>query len=157
MARLTWLKTMISTWRRRSDVRTVLADTSALVALVSEKDASHGAAQRTFQLLLGEGAALYTTNLVVAETYTLVLRKLGSGVARDWLTQLNLPVIRVTFEDEQRAVEIITTPTAPSSNQFHAYSYFDATSFAVMERLGSQDAFAFDRHFRLAGFNVLGL
>lgn len=138
-------------------MRTVLADKSALVALLAERDTSHAAAERTFEALLGEGAALYTTNFLVAETYTLILRKLGSGLARHWLGDLNLPVIRVTSEDERRAAEILTTPTAPGSDDFHAYSYFDATSFAVMERLGTHDAFAFDRHFQLAGFNALGM
>ena len=36
------------------------------------------------------------------------------------------------------------------------YSYTDATSFAVMERLGLKTAFAFDPHFRQHGFQVLG-
>ncbi len=138
-------------------MRTVLADTSALIALMAYGDTSHAAAHRTLQALRQEGAELYTTNFLVGETYTLILRKLGAGLARDWLGELDLPVIRVTSEDERRAAEILTTPTAPGSGDFHAYSYFDATSFAVMERLGTTDAFAFDRHFQLAGFHVLGL
>jgi predicted nucleic acid-binding protein len=33
----------------------------------------------------------------------------------------------------------------------------DATSFAIMERLGILEAFSFDRHFRQFGFSVIGL
>ena len=138
-------------------MRTVLVDTSAFVALVSQDDAAHAAAHQTARALAEEGAALYTTNFLVAETYTVLLRRSGAEVARAWLNALRMPVVRVMSVDEQRAEEVLTTPVAADSPHFHAHSYFDATSFAVMERFGSQDAFAFDRHFRLAGFNVLGL
>jgi predicted nucleic acid-binding protein len=35
------------------------------------------------------------------------------------------------------------------------FSYVDATSFAVMERLGIRDAFAFDGHFEQYSLNRL--
>jgi predicted nucleic acid-binding protein len=35
------------------------------------------------------------------------------------------------------------------------YSYVDATSFAVMERLGIETAFTFDRHFEQYGWKRL--
>ena len=37
------------------------------------------------------------------------------------------------------------------------FSYTDACSVAVMERLGLKTAFAFDPHFRQYGFHVLGM
>lgn len=45
----------------------------------------------------------------------------------------------------------VTTQTDKS------YSYTDATSFAIMGRLGLRTAFAFDPHFRQFGFHVVGL
>ena len=52
--------------------------------------------------------------------------------------------------DESRAISILR------SHEDKTYSYCDALSFAVMERLGIAEAVAFDRHFREYGrFTVL--
>jgi predicted nucleic acid-binding protein len=54
----------------------------------------------------------------------------------------------VTEEDELRAKTILLRYADKD------FSYVDATSFAVMERLGLQTAFAFDEHFMQYGFTV---
>ena len=54
-------------------------------------------------------------------------------------------VRRVTAEDEGHATEILRTHADKS------YSYCDALSFTVMERMGLTHAIAFDRHFREYG------
>lgn len=58
-------------------------------------------------------------------------------------------LLRVTEADEERAVAII--------NQYDDkdFSYVDATSFVVMECLGIDEGFNFDRHFRQYGWCVL--
>jgi predicted nucleic acid-binding protein len=42
--------------------------------------------------------------------------------------------------------------------QYHDqdFSYVDATSFVAMRRLAIQEALAFDHHFSIAGFALLG-
>ncbi|MHB8577630.1 MAG: type II toxin-antitoxin system VapC family toxin, partial [Dehalococcoidia bacterium] len=57
--------------------------------------------------------------------------------------------MRVTEGDEQRARDII----AQYSDK--KFSYTDATSFAVMERLQIDMAFPLDRNFAQFGFIVL--
>ena len=59
-------------------------------------------------------------------------------------------MVRVAEIDEERAREIIV------SHDDKDYAFTDATSFAVMERLGITTAFTFDRHFAQFGFAVLG-
>jgi len=93
---------------------------------------------------------LVTTNFVVAETHALILSRLGRALAARWLLTLTAGVLRVTEEDESRAKAIIVT--------YHDkdFSYCDAVSFAVMERLNFLQALAFDVHFRqYARFEIL--
>ncbi len=68
---------------------------------------------------------------------------------RDWLLRQIWPVERITPEDEEKAGEIIRRYT------YKSFSYTDATSFVVMERLGIKEAFAFDPHFRQYGLKLL--
>lgn len=59
-------------------------------------------------------------------------------------------VVRVATTDEAHAIAILR------SHQDKGYSLCDALSFVVMERLGIQEAIAFDRHFREYGkFTIL--
>jgi len=59
-------------------------------------------------------------------------------------------VERVRRDDEAAAMSLLR------GHQDKTYSYCDALSFAVMERLGITAAIAFDRHFREYGrFTIL--
>jgi predicted nucleic acid-binding protein len=91
------------------------------------------------------------TNFLVAECHALCLARLGAAVARNWLLTNVWPVERVTPDDEAAAREIIRKYADKT------FSYTDATSFAIMERLGLRTAFAFDPHYRQYGFQVVGL
>jgi predicted nucleic acid-binding protein len=62
-----------------------------------------------------------------------------------WLGKLRLQVERTTAEDERRAVQIVL------KYRDKDFSLVDASSFALMERLGLRRAIAFDPHFRQYG------
>jgi len=91
------------------------------------------------------------TNFIVAECHALSLARLGARLARNWLLSNIWVVERVTADDEATARDIIRKYTDKT------FSYTDATSFAVMDRLGLRTAFAFDPHFRQYGLQVIGL
>ena len=128
----------------------VLVDTSAVYALLDRGDAWHKAATDTLHSLKLARTEPLLTNFVVAECHALALSRLGPEVARRWLLGNVWPVERVTEGDEARARTIIGQYTDKT------FSYTDATSFAVMERLGLRRAFAFDPHFQQYGFQVVG-
>lgn len=129
--------------------RAVLVDTSAFYARLDSDDQWHSQAVKGFNLLAQERRFLYTTNLVVAETYTLVLMRLGYPLAQRWLEAL-LP-LNLVF---QRAEHHRSVQGLLQRHQGHGFSYTDALSFVVMEELSIQDAFAFDRHFQQYGWTV---
>ena len=119
-------------------------DTSAHYAIADAGDKDHLAAVDFLNAAANEGRAFLTSNFIVAETYGLILLRLGRSKAIDYVRLLRLGstvVERITPEDEARAWEILVQYGDQN------FSYVDATSFALMERLGILDAFAFDKHF----------
>jgi uncharacterized protein len=129
----------------------VLVDTSAVYALMDRGDTRHAAAREALKDLRRRRVEPLLTNFIVAECHALILARLGGDLARRWLFDNRWPIERVSSEDEARARAILARFTDKT------FSYSDATSFAVMERLGLKIAFAFDPHFSQFGFQVRGL
>jgi predicted nucleic acid-binding protein len=132
-------------------VARVLVDTSAVYALLDRSDACHIAARSALENMKKARSEPLLTNFILAECHALALARLGAALARNWLLSNVWAVESVTRDDETRTREIIRKYVDKS------FSYTDATSFAVMERLGLRTAFAFDPHFRQYGFQVIGL
>ncbi len=127
----------------------LLVDTSAVYALIDRDDTYHRKAVSLLRSLPRRGLTPLLTNFIVAESHALLLSRLGPEIARGWLLRQIWPVERVTPEDEEKAREIIQKYVDKT------FSYTDATSFAVMERLEIREAFAFDPHFRQYGLKLL--
>ena len=127
----------------------LLVDTSAVYDLIDRDDTYHRKAVTLLRYVPRRGLTPLLTNFIMAESHALLLSRLGAEIARDWLLRQIWPMERITPEDEEKAREIIRRYTDKS------FSYTDATSFAVMERLGIKEAFAFDPHFRQYGLKLL--
>jgi predicted nucleic acid-binding protein len=126
----------------------VFVDTSGFYASLNRRDAYHRDAARLFRRAQRERWFLFTTNFVLAESHALVLARMGRDRAWSFLQAIvtgRTNVIRAEEADERRARAII------EHYQDKAFSYCDAVSFAVMERLEIQEAIAFDEHFRQYG------
>ena len=129
----------------------LFVDTSAYFALYSADDELH---KRAVATAITAHLRLFTTNFIVAESHALFLRRVGRDAGALFLNEIDRSstvVERVSVGDELRAREIIF------SHADKTYTLTDATSFAVMERLGIATAFTFDRHFAQYGFAMLGL
>lgn len=128
----------------------VFVDTGAWFALQVADDAHHVQAQEALTALLHQGTSLVTSNLVIGETYTLLRLTRGYREARAFLDIIarssRLERLRITEEIETRAYEVLERYAD------HAFSFVDATSFALMRASRMRYAFAFDSHFRIAGF-----
>ena len=128
--------------------RSVFVDTSAFYALLDRSDRRHSAAREGFGRLAQEGRPLFTSNLVVAETYVLMRHTLGHVVAIHWLANLDFNLIFQTDPDDERGRALL------ARYEDKDLSYTDAASFVLMERLGVPTAFTFDAHFREHGVEV---
>jgi predicted nucleic acid-binding protein len=131
--------------------RSVLWDSSAILALLDADDADHARAKAGARQIVAERRASFVTNYIEAEAHALLLRRLGRSLAREWLLSGGLAVVRATPEEETRAKAIIERMDDKD------FSLCDAISFAVMDARGVGRAFAFDDHFQQYGrFVVLG-
>ncbi len=117
-----------------------LVDTSAYFALSYSRDENHQAATSIAQQLIADRWRLFTTNFILAEIHALLLTRVNREIALRVLTRIDesaTRIIRVSAGDERRARVII------AQYQDKDFSLTDATSFAVMERLGIRFAFSF--------------
>jgi len=133
-------------------MRSVFVDTSAFVALRNSAEAEHEKARAALSALIEEGAALFTSNYVFAETYTALLVRLGRAEAIEWGRRFRaggaIELVRLDDEVEGDAWAIL------ERHGDKRWSYVDATSFALIAREGGDEAFAFDAHFSQRGLRV---
>jgi len=132
---------------------TLFVDTDAWFSLVDRSDQHHTRAVHVYPDLLRSYHHLRTTNLVVAETYTLIRRAIGHQPAITFLENIAASprVIKISSDSElEDAAESILR-----TYEDQDFSYTDAVSFAVMNQLGIGKAFSFDRHFLTAGFTLI--
>jgi uncharacterized protein len=134
-------------------MKSVFVDTSAFVALRNRSEAEHASARAALAELIAEGAGLFTSNYVFAETYTALMVRVGRAEAIEWGRRFRaggaIDLVQVDRITEERAWEIL------EGHDDKRWSYVDATSFALLERDGGNEAFAFDTHFAQRGLRLV--
>ncbi len=129
----------------------IFVDTSFWIAVTAARDARHDDA---VQLLRRHGAEpLVTSTQVRGETWTFIRRRYGHPTALSFLDGLQrtrrVGMVFVTEEIEEQAMGWLRR------HDERAYSFVDATSFALMRSLRVTRALAFDEDFAAAGFEQL--
>ncbi|MFH0787218.1 MAG: PIN domain-containing protein [Pseudomonadota bacterium] len=131
----------------------IFVDTGAWFALADRSDGYHSKTVAIFPRILNEFNRLVTTNLVVAESYSLIRRSLGHQAAIILLEKIEAsPRIVKMYSDHQLEIMAGEILRKYSDQNF---TYTDAVSFALMKQQGIQEAFSFDRHFTVAGFKLI--
>ena len=128
-------------------MKTVLVDSSFLLAMVDRDDKYHPEAI-DFLRRLGK-ATLLVTSHIFDEAMTLIKVRLGSEVAVRTGRQLRLStlfrLIHITEGDDEAAWEIFSQYTDKD------WSYTDCSCLAVMRKLGITEVLSFDHHFDQMG------
>lgn len=136
-------------------MKTVFVDSGYLVALDSKADQHHVAASKHWRDFIRGRPRLVTTNLVMTEAVTFFAnRGMHARAVEIGNRLLASRVVQMIHVDEQLfAAGFEYLSNRPDKR----FSMTDCVSFVVMERLGIQEALAFDAHFEQAGFTRLPL
>src|SRR5688500_5991351 len=129
-------------------------DTSAWYPLLVAAHPDHAALASALRALISDRRRLVTTNLVVAETHALLLRRASRNAALTFVKTVSEPpnlVVRSTAELEEHATREWLDRFADQD-----FSLADAVSFTVMAERRIDEALTLDHHFAIAGYRTVG-
>lgn len=130
----------------------IFVDTGAFLALYRKRDQYYRQAADTWAKL---EPPFITSSHITAELATLLARQVGWVEAVDRVTDVYAsPHIAVIGSDREDELEALRWMRKYAGQRV---SFTDCVSFALMRRHRIRRAFTFDRHFRLAGYEVIGL
>lgn len=130
----------------------IFIDAGPFLARDLASDQHHEEAVAGWRLLADSREPCCTSNFVLNEAWTLLGRRgghaLAAGRAREALDSKVLRILRPDAAQEREAVDWF----AKYADQ--AVSFTDCVSFVLMREAKVARAFAFDRHFARAGFQL---
>ena len=128
-------------------------DTSGWFPLVDNENAAHDRVAQALRGAVQKKSRIVTTNLVVAETHALIMRRIHRTAAIAFLREVSrAPNIVVSSTPEYEKIAEAEWLSRYADQDF---SFTDAVSFAVMSDRGIRDVLALDNHFATAGFSLL--
>ena len=149
----------------------VFVDTAAFFAIFSKEDRYSAEASDTYQQVLLERALLYTTNLIVAESCSLISRQRNAGYraairfgeyVRNNSVACEADLLLGPLPPDRSIYLVYSTPELErrawaifEKYDTAGFSFTDCVSFAVMEALSIKQAFTFDEHYDVMGFERL--
>jgi predicted nucleic acid-binding protein len=93
-----------------------------------------------------------TTNLVIAETHALLLRRAGREPALAFAKTVRLPPNLIVWADAGLENQALSEWLERYDDQ--DFSFTDGVSFAVMQERRIEEALTLDQHFATAGFRM---
>jgi len=131
----------------------IFVDSSAWIALADKDDSHHKEAASNYPSIFKNHKNLITSNLVIAETYIVLLKELRHKAAIEFLERIKAsPRILKIYSNENIETEAEGILAKYMDQEF---SYTDAVSFVIMKRQKIRKAFCFDKHFATAGFTSI--
>lgn len=139
-------------------MKNLFIDTGAWIAINNKKDYLHQHDLNANKDFLNQGYFYFTSDYVLDETYTFLRFDAGYKKAVAFRHEIKY----LTSMRKIQPVHINLSILSKAWDIFEKYSdkdfsFTDCTSFAIMEMLGINVAFSFDRHFEQYGFIRLPL
>jgi predicted nucleic acid-binding protein len=134
-------------------LKPTFVDTAGWMMLADASDPRHQAARAFRDEWLSTGGTLVSSDFVMDETLTLVRARLGIDAAERWWEQVDgSPRVLWEWIDANRAEKARAWFFRWRDK---AFSFTDCTSFVVMKERRLRSALTSDRHFVLAGFEMV--
>lgn len=130
----------------------IFVDTNVFVTLRDTTDSTHKKAVEFYKLLKKTDYKFYTSSDIIAESLTVISKKVGKKSAIDFLDELE-GVIKEIFIDEKLHKETRRFFAKVKSKNI---SFIDCSSVIAMKRSKIEVIFSFDEHFRNLGVSLLG-
>lgn len=159
----------------------VFVDTGAFIALQNVSDQYHEVAKEYYSYLVEKKIPLLTTNFILDEMYTWLLREKGFGHQTavnfgKWVAEVGYEVVLEAtvrkgkkhntarleqmgdWIGKQLAVFYVTSKVEKEAwrifeeHEHSGFTYTDCVSFATMRLLSLRQVFTFDIHFAEMGF-----
>ncbi len=130
----------------------IFVDTGAFLGAILQKDQHRTVALHAWEELNSLPFRLISTEHVLDEVATFLVRASLPSVASKWLKlQMSSSVVDWTITSKQDLID--------AARWFEKFvdqrlSFTDAISFAIMKRRDIHRVFGFDHHFSLAGFEL---
>jgi uncharacterized protein len=134
-------------------MKKIFIDTGAWDAIEDSGDVNHEAAM-IFKDKIDNRYELITSNYILDETYTLLLRNIGYARTVAFHKQIEMLTEAGVLQVIQLSENIIENAWVvfEKFNQDKCWSFTDCASYAVMKDLDIDEVFSFDRHFEQMGF-----
>ncbi len=140
----------------QSSLGTIFIDTSAFKALYDERDEYHTEARKFMDTISAKkvlARGFLTSDYVLDEAITLIRFGHSHSKAVEFIHAIHdskaVRTIHVEEEDFGETLQLFIR------SKDKEWSFTDCTCFTLMKRLGIENAFTFDPHFRQAGYRIL--
>ena len=135
-------------------ISSVFIDTNVFVALEDKRDSTHQKAIELSEILLSQENIRYiTSSEVIAETMTVLSKKLGKEAVKIFLKKHKKSNIAEIFFDEDLYQQTLKYFLEVKSKNT---SFVDCSSVIAMKRNRIEAIFSFDEDFKKLGVKLLG-
>lgn len=129
-------------------MKTVFVDTSGFYAFLDGTDRFHAESKKLFLKSKDEEWQLFTSSMVLHESWALIQARLGWEAVEDFLSSL-LPLCEVVWVDAP--IYSLGAARARQARE-RRLSLTDCVSFEVMQARHCREVIADDEHFQKLGF-----
>ncbi len=131
----------------------LFVDTSAWYPIVVQSHPDHHRLSAELRASVARRVRIVTSNLVVAESHALIMRRAGIASALRFVQLVRASPNVVVASTEYLEDAAVTDWLMRYADQ--PFSMVDAVSFAIMAERGTRAALTLDRHFATAGYQMV--